>query len=133
MKSLEELIINSKEEINQNNSMYPSQKQAREFLQNLFPNEEAQKEAHNNDDDEEEEASSEKSILSKSEHINQLNKIACLAHSLTSYLITIKSKKNIEELKNLTIKLYDSVNMWISRLFRYIKFWDKFLVREIHL
>lgn len=123
MKSLEELILNSKEETNQPSSMYPSQKEAHAFLQHLFPNEEAQEEKHNNESNNDEEATSEnpESIISKSENINKLNKIACLAHSLTSYLITIKSKKNIEELKNLTVKLYDSVNIWVSRLFRYVE------------
>lgn len=51
--------------------------------------------------------------------LSKINNIACLAHSLTSYLITVNKKNNSEKLKNLTVKLYDSVNLWISRLFRF--------------
>ena len=50
--------------------------------------------------------------------LNNLNNVVCLSHSLTSYLITAYSGKNQEKLKELTIQFYDSVNDWLTRLFR---------------
>jgi hypothetical protein len=58
-------------------------------------------------------------VNSEESKLNEINNIACLAHSLTSYLITVNKKNNSEKLKNLTVKIYDSVNLWISRLFRF--------------
>lgn len=54
-----------------------------------------------------------------SSKLSEVNSLACLAQSITAYLITANSRKNGDQLKNLTIKLYDSVNLWLSRLFRY--------------
>jgi hypothetical protein len=50
--------------------------------------------------------------------LNNLNNVVCLSHSLTSYLMTGYSGKNQEKLKELTIQFYDSVNDWLTRLFR---------------
>lgn len=50
--------------------------------------------------------------------LSEINSLACLSQSITAFLITAQSRKNGDQLKNLTIKLYDSVNFWLSRLFR---------------
>ena len=52
----------------------------------------------------------------KSKNINQ---ITSMAHSLSAHLISSTSqKKDGAKLKNITVKIYDSVNLWLSRLFR---------------
>lgn len=50
--------------------------------------------------------------------LDEINTLAVLSHSFTSYLLNIQAKKNGDLLKNITIKIYDSVNLWLSRLFR---------------
>lgn len=50
--------------------------------------------------------------------LSEINSLACLSQSISAYLITANSRKSGDQLKNLTIKLYDAVNLWISRLFR---------------
>ena len=66
-----------------------------------------------------------KPIIEREPAINQvtsklgrLNQIACMAHSLSAYLITADSRKNGEHIKNVTSKLYDDVNSWLAHLFR---------------
>jgi hypothetical protein len=48
----------------------------------------------------------------------EIRKLACLAQTLNGYLITINSRKNADRLNRIISKLYESVNLWISRLFR---------------
>ena len=111
MKSLEELIINTKQEHNNENMIDLSQKKSQEFLQSKIK--------QDNDNDGESKKNTETdSDNKKNSKLNKINNIACLAQSLTAYLITVNSKKNDEQLKNLTVKLYDSVSSWVSRLFR---------------
>lgn len=47
------------------------------------------------------------------------NSLACLSQSISSYLITAQTRKSGDQLKHLTIRLYDAVNLWLSRLFRF--------------
>ena len=48
-----------------------------------------------------------------------INHITSMAHSLSAHLISSTSqKKDGAKLKNITVKIYDSVNLWLSRLFR---------------
>jgi hypothetical protein len=48
----------------------------------------------------------------------EIRNLACLAQTLSAYLITVNSKRNSDRLKTITVKLYDAVNLWLSRLFR---------------
>lgn len=111
MKSLEELIINTKQEHNNENMIDLSQKKSQEILQSKIKQE-------NDNDGESKKNTETDSDNKKNSKLNKINNIACLAQSLTAYLITVNSKKNDEQLKNLTVKLYDSVSSWVSRLFR---------------
>ena len=130
MKSLEDLILHTKDESNQENLIDPSQRKSHEYLQTKLKETEDihngdQKEKKSGDDDNNN--SSELTITNTATNggdyaqkskLTKVNNIACLAQSLTAYLITVNSKKNGEQLKNLTIRLYDAVSLWISRLFR---------------
>jgi hypothetical protein len=49
---------------------------------------------------------------------SEIRNLACLAQTLSAYLITVNSKRNSDRLKTITVKLYDAVNLWLSRLFR---------------
>lgn len=51
--------------------------------------------------------------------LSEVNNLACLAQSISSYLITAQTRKSGDQLKTLTIKLYDAVNKWLSCLFRF--------------
>ena len=51
--------------------------------------------------------------------MSNVNTMVCLAHSLTSYLVTMPSRASNVKLKNVTVRLYDAVNLWLSRLFRF--------------
>lgn len=48
-----------------------------------------------------------------------IGNITSMAHSLSAHLISSSSqKKDGAKLKNITVKIYDAVNLWLSRLFR---------------
>ena len=111
MKSLEELLISTKKEYSSENMTDPSQKKSHDILQSKLKQESA-------GDDENKTSPETISNNSKNSKLNKINNIACLAQSLAAYIITVNRRKNDEQLKNLTVKLYDSVSSWISRLFR---------------
>jgi len=114
MKSLEELIIRSKQENDERNenTSVPNQKKSQDILQSKL------KQESDKDDESKKNTEITANNNQKVSKLKKINNIACLAHSLTAYLITMNSKKNDEQLKNLTVKLYDSVSSWVSRLFR---------------
>ncbi len=58
-------------------------------------------------------------ILSKNFKIENVNNLTCLANSMSAYLVSANSRRNSGKLKSLTVKVYDAVNLWLSRLFRF--------------
>ena len=128
MKSLEEMIIISAE-LNNQNLADPSEKKNHEYLQDKVKktseivkerlSKKKREETFNIGDD----LDREPAVNFLSSKLGKLNNIACLAQSLTAYLITTNSRRNNDKLKTLTIQIYDAVNLWISRLFRYLKKW----------
>jgi len=146
MKSLEEIIANTDEtpraEIDQ------SQKKNRQFLEaNLSRNSEIIKEkleARNSgklasrveapkkrepgfqmeptpeelDDTHTKNLTAELEMLKENIKLENVNNLTCLAHSMSAYLVSANSRRNSGKLKNLTVKIYDAVNLWLSRLFR---------------
>lgn len=112
MKNLEDLIINSNES-DINDKVDPSQKKNQESLQEKFNklSENTNEKITDND-------------KIKTEHQFDFNSIklsnlVCMTQSLSAFLITKNSKKGSEKLRNITIKIYDAVNLWLSRLFRF--------------
>jgi hypothetical protein len=65
-------------------------------------------------------STAEESLSENSAKLTEINSLACLTQSIAAYLITSHSRKNGDHLRNLTIKLYDSVNLWLSHLFRFV-------------
>lgn len=57
-------------------------------------------------------------MLQENIKLEKVNNISCLANSMSAYLVTANSRRNSTKLKNLTVKIYDAVNLWLSRLFR---------------
>ena len=112
MKNLEDLIMLTKDKTSQENVLDPIQRKSQEKLKDT---DETEKNLLIQDESIESENSNSDAKKSK---LSKINNIACLAQSLTAYLVTVNSKKNGERLKNLTIKLYDAISLWISRLFR---------------
>ena len=50
--------------------------------------------------------------------LDEFTKLAYFINTISAYLVNFKKKGYENVLKNLTIKLYDSVNLWLSKLFR---------------
>ena len=71
------------------------------------------------DDDVENKWMQEPAINVKTSRMGKLNRIACMSNSLSSYLISTDSKRNGQHIRDVTAKIYDDVNIWLSRLFRY--------------
>jgi ribosomal protein L33 len=69
--------------------------------------------------------SAEESDKHSAHRFGEIRQLACLAQTLSAYLITVNSKRNNERLKAITVKLYDAVNLWLSRLFRYLLIFNK--------
>lgn len=111
------MIIESTESLNHSSKIDPIQKQAQEFLQTKSSISSSNLENSQSSINVLKDDAPPDFVNSK---LGDLNNLACLAQSLSSYLITVNSKRNGEKLKALTIKIYDSVNIWISRLFRYL-------------
>lgn len=109
MKNLEELIINTNES-DPTNEIDQSERKSQELLKEKFSssNDEITKSLNNYNEDETLDL---KTI--------KLSNLTCLAQSLSAYLVTRNSRRNGDKLKNITIKIYDSVNLWLSRLFRF--------------
>ena len=61
----------------------------------------------------------EPAINAKTSRVGKLNRIACMSNSLSAYLISTDSKRNGDHIRHVTSKIYDDVNIWLSRLFRY--------------
>jgi hypothetical protein len=114
MKSLEDLIINSNEsEIN--DKVDPSQKKNQESLQEKFNK--LQENTHEKTTD------NDNNKIKPDQQFDfnsiKLSNLVCMTQSLSAFLITKNSKKGSEKLRNITIKIYDAVNLWLSRLFRF--------------
>ena len=119
MNSLQELIINTKDEYKEQSiGIDPSQKKSQELIETKLKQSDEKDKSKMTKNAIESKASADAVNGTKTSKLNKVNNIACLAHSLTAYLITVNNKKNSEQLKNLTVKLYDSVSLWVSRLFR---------------
>ena len=126
MKNLEDMIIKSGESDETINEIDPSQRKNHELLQSKYKKNPSEKPNANTSSS----SSSNSEIASnseeKSEKTNEtvdfksmkLGSLTCMAQSLSAYLITKHNKKGSEKLRTLTIKVYDSVNLWLSRLFR---------------
>lgn len=114
MKNLEDMIINSSESDEANHDIDPSQRKNHELLQSKYkkPAETRTSTLASRDtnDDKSNETVDFKSI--------KLGSLTCLAQSLSAYLITKNNKKGSDKLRTITVKIYDSVNLWLSRLFR---------------
>ena len=113
MKNLEELIINTVE--TEPKSVDPTQKKAQEALQAKFSKSFSDNQTMNDSNDKNSNDNPDEKIDFKS--IN-LSNLSCLSQSLCAYLVTRNSRRTGDKLKNITIKIYDSVNLWLSRLFR---------------
>ena len=66
-----------------------------------------------------EENNSSSSRSSAAPSLGDMRNMACLAQTLTGYLVTVNSRKNQDRLRAITARLYESVNLWLSRLFRF--------------
>jgi hypothetical protein len=117
MKNLEEMIlsfnnehkVNSKESIKSNRSR---------LLENLKLEKENESKTLTSG---EQAASVKETSVAQ---LNKINNIVCWANSLSSFIIISDcNRKNSENVKDLTIKIYDAVNLWLSRLFRLILFY----------
>lgn len=119
MRNLEELIINTTESVTK--SIDPSQKKAHDALQAKFskPNESITTSNSNMNEDKSQSAenSDEQDEKIDFKSLN-LSNLACISQSLSAYLVTRNSRRTGDKLKNITIKIYDAVNLWLSHLFR---------------
>ena len=128
MKNLEDMIIKSGESDETINEIDPSQRKNHEFLQSKYKKNPADKSNANTSSSSSSSSNSETASNSeeKSEKTNErvdfksmkLGSLTCMAQSLSAYLIAKHNKKGSEKLRSLTVKVYDSVNLWLSRLFR---------------
>ena len=50
----------------------------------------------------------------------ELTKLASFSSNLCSFLLCKYSRGNNEKIRLFTSKIYDAVNLWVSKLFRYI-------------
>ncbi len=112
------MIINSDESDDTNNENDPIQKRNHHLLQYKYKKTTNETSIINTSTD----TASNDEQKSDNETVNfksmKLSSLTCLTQSLSAYLISKHNKKGSEKLRTLTIKIYDSVNLWLSRLFR---------------
>ncbi|CAF0713119.1 unnamed protein product [Brachionus calyciflorus] len=124
-----------KEQYNRMLSHIPQEIRERKSIQTIFKN--LEKLIYDNDERPKEELEpeqiekniqeylSEKEVNNKTDKpvdvakTEELNYLACMSSNLSAFLLAKNPKKNLEKLKVLTVKFYDAVNLWISRLFRF--------------
>ena len=127
MSNLEEIVSKTNEKINDEVPIDTDHKKSREYLQGklnktseiikekLETRDKSKKE--NTDDNDDQEIGSVAKFMNGK--VDCVSNVTCLAHSLSAYLITA-NQRNEEKLKDLTVKIYATVNNWLSNLFRLV-------------
>ena len=119
MKNLEEIIL-STTAVRNETAIEPSQRHDEELLKaKLSETSQMLKETPDPDKPSNESSAALEPESFGNIKLADINNLACLAPSLAAYLITTNARRNDAKLRDLTVKIYDAVNLWLARLFRF--------------